>query len=278
MRTPLSQNVTQRLLQQATNGKGQDAVARYLRAFGVSDLSLSRIPAVFKEEFTPEWKAFLKANTQLHGDPQRQALQATLSFIRYCQALKINPFVENFNYRDPVTSGSKVDIKKIRLSLEQNELTSIFKMLKSEINKLRISGSLIVSKTKLTVGKIGKQDVLIATYVLSPSSKRQPLDMILKDLEGGLYNGTVPAQLQPMLSNDKKIDRRLPANTLLTGNGTAGWYAISRNTEYSVWMIRAKAGQLVMKVLVNLSPVSKDNGDIPFNDRLKMWGKFKPFG
>lgn len=274
MATPLSKSVTQRMLRQAA-GSRTDATARYLRAFGVTDVSLQKIPAVFDAKHTPEWKAFLSANTELHGDPGKRALQAILSFIRYCQALKIDPFVKNFNYKDPLTSSSRLNVMTIRKTLMNEELHTAFKAMQNEIYKTALPQFMRVFKTRVNALRTGADNKLIAVYVLETSSNRQSLDMVLKSMGGSLYTGDLPPQLAPMFQG--KIDKRPPADALLVGLGTAGWYPISRNEAFSLWITRAKKDMLVVKAIVSLSPESKDNGDIPIKDRVASWTKFKLF-
>jgi len=277
--SPIARSVTQRLLRTAIKS-GAKTTDKYLQAFGITDVSLSRLPSVFDPSFAPEWKAFLEANSDLHGGPAERALRATLSFVRYCQALKLDPFLPSFQFRDPIDGGNKINPVKIQQEIAKQELGVTFKAIKDFITRLRLMQYMRLYKTKVTTVGGAKQPRMIAVYALDATNKRMPLDAVLVGLNGLLYDGQIPPQLKPLTTTSvkgaKTTDKRPPFDTMLTGAGTVGWFPVTRNSTFELYAIRAKNNILVVKVIIPLVPESETDG-VTSKQRVAMWSKLKPF-
>jgi len=259
-----------------SHGPGDDLTVRYLLAFGVADVSLGRLPAIISANFEPEWRAFLAANTELHGTASEKVLRAVLSFVRYSQELKLNAIDRKFSFKDPLTSSGTINVNRIRLALVRETLITIYTALQKYLLKMRLSQYFRVHRAKSSTCRIGTtENNIVTVFVLASRNPRQHLDAILPSLEGKLYDGSVPPQLAPLIRNKK--DARPYFDTLLTGASVLGWYSLIRSSAFSVYATRAKSGYLVLKVIVPIGYISRDNGDIPLKERLQIWAKFKLF-
>lgn len=273
---PLNRMATKRLLDQTTRKQGADIASLYLRALGITDLSLQKVPEIVSLDFRGEWEAFLKTSTIQDPDPARRALRAALSFLEYCSAIKLDVGDPHFTFRDPITGKSRVEPKRIRVALMRYDQSRLLRSLQHYVvDKFRLKEYFKVYRTKVSATKVGRNDKIVATYVLKSSNDRRPLDAILPLLSGRLYNGDIPPQLAKMERNGKDV--RPYFDTLLTGAGTAGWYMISSNQAYSLMMLRARNGLLVVKVVIHVPTVSVQHGDIPAAVQAKAWAKLKLF-
>lgn len=275
---PRNRGATQRLLRQSSAGAGKrDIPALYLTALGVTDLSLSKPPSIIDPQFAGEWTAFLGANRELNGDPARRALRATLSFLRYTDSMKIKAGNPRFTFRDPVTGNTKLVPNKVRLEILRYYADRSFTAIQRTVTSNRLPFYFRVRKGKVSIAKIGTRSVLVSTYVLDLSSNRLHLDAILSLLKGTLYDNARPPQLAPSVKKvgTKEKDQRPYYDSLLSGAGVIGWFPLERNAEFSLYVTRAKNGILVLKAIVNIEPVSKDNGDLPLTEHVKVWSKFK---
>ncbi len=276
---PRNRSATQRLARQAGGVGRKNVPALYLKAFDIRDLSLDTVPGVIDPSFSGEWKAFITSNHQLTGDPAGRALRAVLSFLRYADSLKLQVGNPHFTFRDPISGANSVNPNKIRKTLLTYKLQSSLLMVQSLIRANRIPVYFKVKKTKVTSAIVRSQPKLIVSYVLGTANPRMQLDGVLSLLEGTLYQNTLPPQLA---SSKKKVgnkdkDQRPSYDSLLTGAGIIGWYTMERNADFSMYAVRAKDGYLVLKVILNLDPVSPDNGDLPITETVKIWSKFKLF-
>lgn len=272
---PLNRTATQKLLRQGQRNGYHSALTLYLRAFGVKDLTLQTLPECISQDFAAEWAAFLRTNLTLKRDPARRALQAVLSFLQYASSLKLDVLDPHFAFRDPLTGESKINPNKIRYAVVKNDLQGIFQAIRSYALKFRLSYYFKVYRTKTSMVVFRQQAYIVTVWALTCANSRMNLDAVLPILEGQLYDGSLPPQLQKVEKNGK--DQRPYFDQLLNGIGTVGWYPISRSSVFQLWTTRARGGYLMIKALVPLAPVSKDNGDIPHRDQLKIWNKFKLF-
>ncbi len=277
--SPIARSVTQRMLRSAVKS-GAKTTDKYLQAFGITDVSLNKLPSVFDPSFAPEWKAFLNANPNLNGGPAERALRATLSFVRYCQSLKLDPFSPSFRFRDPIAGSSKINPAKIQQEIAKQELSVTFKAIKDFVQRLRIMQYMRLYKTKVTTTGPADRPKMVAVYALDAANKRMPLDAILANLNGLLFSGMVPPQLKPILATAAKgaktVDKRPPCDTMMTGLGTVGWFPVTRNPNFDLFAIRAKNGILVIKIIIPLMPESDTDG-VTSKQRVAMWSKLKPF-
>lgn len=275
---PLNRAATQRLARKSSGPGRKNVPQLYLKAFGVTDLSLNTIPEIFNPDFIGEWRAFIEANRELHADPVNAALTGVLSFLKYATYLKLDVVNERFRFRDPVNGGNKVDGKKIRLVLLNYMLTTKLLMAKRVLESNRIGVYFKPYKNKVA-SVMGRKSSLIATYVLTVTNNRMSFDGVMALLRDTLYPQNIPPQLAP---NVKKVggktqDQRPYYDALMNGVGVIGWYPIARNSEFDLFATRARNGYLVLKFILHVPTPSADNGDLPLSEYIRMWKRFKLF-
>lgn len=275
---PRNRLATQRLLRQAKTQGRRNLPALYLKAFGITDLTLANPPLIIDPQFKGEWSAFVSSTVNSQSSESAgRALRTVLAFLRYADSMKLDLGNEHFQFRDPITNTPKISLNNIRKALLKYDLVTRLEQVKRVLESNKIPFYFHGLKSKTTIAMDAGKPKLIAVYVMESSHNRMSLDAIFGMLKGTLYQYDLPPQLVPITKKmgTKVKDLRPPSNTMMTGAGVMGWYSLWRSPEFSVYAARARAGQLVIKVIMPQLPPNKDLGDLPLTETVKLWSKFK---
>lgn len=263
-----AQNVTSRLMGALNSG---DVVKDYLLAFGVTNTSELLLPPVFNPKHEPEWNAFIVHLNLETEDQNRKYLYTILQFMKYMQAIKINPFVKPMQAKLTKVVGERPNVDKIFEELVKYRINKLAKDVHQFLIKTGLGSQLRRIKSKVEAVPL-KENVLIrSSYVFEPKRKKETLDSCLTKLQGLLYNTTrIPIHLQEVFSvptNPKsKARSKLPKYTFLFNQtSTFGWLPVLIKPKLSAYVIRAKDDRLVVRLeayMVNdisLAPTKYDH-------------------
>lgn len=280
----LSRTVTSRLLKQARSSSG-DLVKKYLQAFGVVDITGSgayQLPPAFDSQYTPEWEAFLKsAHPSGKIEDGESYLYLILSFVRYCRLIKVDPFSGTFSFKDPTTRSPQLNISNIKKRIEQNSINLLFKAIHNYLNRFYIGQYLKQSAKRCAIVKASNGIVkIVSTYALVPRKQLDFLDDVLGNLNGVLYQKTLPVQLQSktkLVGKTRTVEllpkyEQIPLNTSLIG-----WLPLIRSPAFEISVMRAKNDRLVFKVIVAIGNMKNDHIASTAKDKKAIWEKLKLF-
>lgn len=276
-----AQQITGRILQSLSADKNA-LIEDYLTAFGVTKIGdFSLMPPVFKSIYEPEWQAFNEMfNMTLHNaTKEREHLYRILEFVRYMQAIGMNPFAKALKHPRETKLSSSTKFKP--LAVYEKIVESGLKRIADEINELmrknQLNSAFRVEKQTSEILFKDKQYSLVAGYVLVPARKNDNLDALLTKLQGVLYNGSsAPIQLREQLQRLPPDSRLKPkvlnqkSDVCLKGSSYAGWYPLRRTKIFNASLIRAKDNKLVLKVLVYLE-LDVNLGTSTKNTLYKLW-------
>lgn len=267
--------VTVNMVRKANNSRDLNVRQRYLKALGVTDVSLYTLPASIDPKYAGEWKAFMDANSDRHADPEEHAILTFLSFLRYCRMVKLNPFVKGYKYKDPLTSSPRLDPVQVQKKLVENGLKLINNAVSTYVKKTRIGQYMnLVGKRVVPVTAQGI-DRLCATYVFAPMNKRLTLDNVLANVKGSLYTSDLPPQFraQKKTVGKKTVDARPSAETLIGSQSTLGWEPLLKTAAFVILATRAKDDRLLIRVYVTAGRHRNSRTDVSLKDRALMWAK-----
>jgi hypothetical protein len=257
-----AQSITSRMMMTSTStDTAATLVRKYLSAFGiVPPLDLSTYPPVFKDTHVPEWRAFTKQYANyVKNDPERNALYTILEFLRYMKHMGINPFIKRIKAPASVRTRAKIELQAVYTNLLEASLGEIAQDVMAAVRKTHILTVLSASSSRIAVSKNDGRHVLYAAYTLKTKRKTDSLDGVLTRLQGFLFSSTdVPIQLRDAyqkLSPTSKVKAksiRFPAPRLMHSTARLGWLIAVKNARFSIYVIRSKNDNLVMRIEVPL--------------------------
>ncbi len=241
--------ITQNMLAAAAKRAGSASAKRlmYLKAFGITDPNSLDMPSVFDQKMESTWRAF---TVEHKANDRTDVLNLCLSFLRYCQLLKVDPFVPGFTFRDATTGSNRINVTSIRKSIADTELTERLAFVSTKIKRARIQAAFEVTRHKVTATMRNGHSMLVAAYVLTPNNKKLDVDAFIKANSLLSNFGSVPQALRRNVSARGK-EQNIPAASLLTGAGTLGWCTLMqfKIPPMTVCAIRAKGNEIVLKVV-----------------------------
>lgn len=220
--------------------------------FGVSDNTLS-YPTIFHEKYLDEWKSFV-GKTKVVS--KRAALTTILDFLRYMEYHRITPF--NTSVMDPLTK-KKFKSKDAIQNIIFYDLEQIIKVVKESLRKLSFTRSFSIKKSKDWVTRSGSNFIINSVMLLTPKRQAESIDSSLSKLQGLLYTGEVPAQLQDRVSIQygKQVSILKDSSYFFLrapdDNSRLGWFFLEKSKNFTIKCQRVKKG-IIFIVSIQFNP------------------------
>lgn len=232
-----TEDVVRRLL-----STGKPALTSCLLAFGLSSTCrklADNFPPIFNPDERPTWDAFIGHFKAPKADQDTVVLTALLTYLRYMEALKINPFV------DP-----KTDIKSdpFMRALAQAQIYDDLSAALDAARSARIIEMFEQRMVRIKPFVVGKQTFANLSYVLVPR-RGQNMDQILTQLKGSMYSLALPQQLRYRQSGNTV---KMPRASALMTNPDASFAKLSSGKRWSLMAARSKENFLVLRIQLAL--------------------------